>query len=64
MWLINVYRVKVQAPKPLFLLEGGKKEESRILLPQSSRADILMESQTHWLQETDDKRATGPPATV
>lgn len=42
MWLINVYRVKVQTPRPLFLLEGGKKEESITLLPQSSRTDILM----------------------
>lgn len=42
MWLINVYRVKVQTPEPLFLLEGGKREESRTLLPQSSRTDILV----------------------
>lgn len=41
-WLINVYRVKVQTLKPLVLLEGGKREESRTLLPQSSRTDILM----------------------
>lgn len=40
--MINVYRVKVQTPKPLVLLEGWKREESRPLLPQSSRTDILM----------------------
>jgi hypothetical protein len=42
MWLINVYRVKGQSPGLLFLLKGGKKEESKTLLPQSSRTDILM----------------------